>query len=718
MALRETGDGTTVDTEDPEEVAAWTRRRAQTAVALAASRRVAASLVDRLNAPDAVAARAELEAARAALRQAQGDATSAQARFDAADGDARRYEANDVADAQAALDAATFALSQALAELLREASTSASLTAGVDGLALRERYRAATATTPRSWDHTTIPFPATDADVIDPELALPAVGSSDGSYARLLAVLDRLEERVDAVADLVTAESAHQLVQGNPTRAGGSLAVAAQGRVPDEFDVIRTPRSGHDIGHRFLVLTDPNRPAAWSVAAPGPAASVDSLTARWVAGLLPDPATVGLAVRFEDSDGAQVGPTVEVRLDGLGLDPLGWVRVAAVPAELDARVASVATAAWMTAAGPDADPTAVTPAWAAVSPLHAGEPSLTDLLATAKAVGRVLAQARALEPADLAAPTAAEVPSLPASAAEDVAARVRALETWTDDLAAALTAAAQAPGDLDTLRRLLLDAASAGVAEAVTPVAGQTVALLATLAGPAAARLRRRHAQQPFSADPADPAGTLTRARARADELSGMRVPLAVAQAAPFSPSVAVDLGVGGRLAGATPEALRDGARAHASVRPAVGAALAAYDLAEALGGEPLRLRVTQLPERDGDVWVGSVADPLDGTTALLVQAAYGATLPAQVSGLVVDAWTQAVPLQRHDTGLAVHYDQPDAAPPQAVLVAVHPDPNAGTGTWDLDTVLDVVTSTLALARDRATAAELRPVAGLEVHDA
>jgi hypothetical protein len=125
---------------------------------------------------------------------------------------------------------------------------------------------------------------------------------------------------------------------------------------------------------------------------------------------------------------------------------------------------------------------------------------------------------------------------------------------------------------------------------------------------------------------------------------------------------------------------------------------------------------VTQLPATDPDTWAGSVPHPAPGTVSLAVLAAYDGEVPASVCGLVLDTWTQAVPAPEHDTGVTFHYDQPDAAPPQAVLVAVHPDP-AGAATWDLDTLLDVVTSTLALARDRATAAEHAGLHGMEVHD-
>ena len=724
MALRQDGSGSIVDPADTAEVAAWTRRVTEASAALAATRREAALLRGRLGALEAVAARHELEAARAARDAAREAVERARDDFDPADAAARRFEAVEVVDAETALDRATLAMSEALAELLREASVSASLTATVDGLALRERYRTATATTPPTWNHTTIPFPANPGDVVDPELALPVVDGPDGEYARLLGVLDGLDEQVDAVADLVAAESLHQLVQGNPTRAGGSLAVTARGQVPDEFEVVTTPRPGYDVTYRVVTLADATQPPAWTAARPGPATRIDPAAARWAADLLPDPAGAGVRVRFVDTDGAEAAPPVELRLSALGLDPLGWVRVASDPAELAFRITWAAAGPGSPVSLPAGEPVAT---WDQTEPVDAGGATLADLLAAARAAGRVLGRARALDAADLAHPAAPDVPAPAPTAVEGVAARVRAVETWTGELADALDAAADTtpdPAGQDALVGLLLEAATAGIAEAVPPPGvgpgptQQDAALLTSLARSAAARLRTRRTGTPFTADPGDPEQSLARARRRAQELAGLRVPLPLDLPGPRWPQAAQDLGlVGGRLAGTSPAVVREWLLRHARVRPPVEAALAAFDVAETLEARAvLRPRVTQLPATDPDTWAGSVPRPAAGTASLIVLAGYDGDVPAAVCGLILDAFTQAVPAAEHDTGVSFHYDQPEAAPPPAVLVAVHPDP-AGATTWDLDTLLDVVTSTFALARDRATAAENARLHGVEVHD-
>jgi hypothetical protein len=70
------------------------------------------------------------------------------------------------------------------------------------------------------------------------------------------------------------------------------------------------------------------------------------------------------------------------------------------------------------------------------------------------------------------------------------------------------------------------------------------------------------------------------------------------------------------------------------------------------------------------------------------------------LAGLVVDEWSEVIPHHREHTGLAFHYDAPNARPPQAVLLAV--PPTEYQPTWDLETLEATVLEALDLARLRA----------------
>ena len=98
----------------------------------------------------------------------------------------------------------------------------------------------------------------------------------------------------------------------------------------------------------------------------------------------------------------------------------------------------------------------------------------------------------------------------------------------------------------------------------------------------------------------------------------------------------------------------------------------------EAIGaGAELNLRVSQLPFRNGDRWVALplVGDkPLSAGILSLVAHTSDAFDPNQpLAGLLIDEWIETVPNATETTAVAFQYDQPDATPPQSVLIAIPP---------------------------------------------
>jgi hypothetical protein len=69
---------------------------------------------------------------------------------------------------------------------------------------------------------------------------------------------------------------------------------------------------------------------------------------------------------------------------------------------------------------------------------------------------------------------------------------------------------------------------------------------------------------------------------------------------------------------------------------------------------------------------------------------------------LWLDEWTEALPLGEQATALTFHYDQPNAAAPQSMLLVVPPQaaPTQGTA-WNLEDLLGAVNETLDLAKKR-----------------
>jgi hypothetical protein len=139
-------------------------------------------------------------------------------------------------------------------------------------------------------------------------------------------------------------------------------------------------------------------------------------------------------------------------------------------------------------------------------------------------------------------------------------------------------------------------------------------------------------------------------------------------------------------------------------VRPGVTRMGDAFLYADALvGTDVLDLSVGQLPFQAGDRWIGLPIDdnhPVEANRVSLV-----ASLPesfdafAPIAGLVVDEWVETLPSPTETTGLAFHFDQPDARAPNAVLIAVPPDPRK---LWDLGTLEKILLETLDLVKIRA----------------
>jgi hypothetical protein len=141
-----------------------------------------------------------------------------------------------------------------------------------------------------------------------------------------------------------------------------------------------------------------------------------------------------------------------------------------------------------------------------------------------------------------------------------------------------------------------------------------------------------------------------------------------------------------------------------ARVRDGVARLHDVLSYAEALGsGEKLHLTLAQLPYNSDDRWVGlplTAGQSLSsGKLSLAVQSAAPVDVRQPLAGLLIDEWVEVVPSAKETTGIALQYDQPNAAPPQTILIAVPPELEAPWTVWSLQQVL---LETLDLARIRA----------------
>jgi hypothetical protein len=146
-------------------------------------------------------------------------------------------------------------------------------------------------------------------------------------------------------------------------------------------------------------------------------------------------------------------------------------------------------------------------------------------------------------------------------------------------------------------------------------------------------------------------------------------------------------------------------------VRPRTARWDAILSLHEVLAGERLQLLPVQLPFRSQDSWL-AVEFPADDphqpgqpftithdTVSVTIHGAAAFAPATSHCGLLIDEWTELIPTRSEITGITFHYDQSSAAPPQALLLAVTPQPK---GQWTWADLVGIVNDTLLRAKLRA----------------
>jgi hypothetical protein len=149
---------------------------------------------------------------------------------------------------------------------------------------------------------------------------LPDPQGDATEYTVLDGIVEELRTAVRAAGDLLTAESVHQLGQGNFERAGGSIDALAKGEAFPDPTVVQTPRTNTGFPHRHCVLLDATEEPPRGT----PRGRAEPAIATWVEHLLPDPDSVECraTIRWTDGDDEPRSTSTIVTLSELELGPL------------------------------------------------------------------------------------------------------------------------------------------------------------------------------------------------------------------------------------------------------------------------------------------------------------------------------------------------------------------------------------------------------------
>jgi hypothetical protein len=521
----------------------------------------------------------------------------------------------------------------------------------------------------------------------DPAKVAQAVlppGAPAGLASALAAALAALQDHRHALADLLTAEAMHQTLLGNTSRAGAALDAAGRGGPPPEdFDVLRTPRSGASLTSRVAVLLAPAAggalPGGWPAS---PRGTADPDCAAWLAALLPPVSRI--RVRVADATGAK---RVMALPPAAALGPLDVVLDR--PDAVRTRILLQLPAGSTLAAGRD-------PAW---TPDTVG---LEELLAAAAGLRELLA-ARPLRRADLLAPAADGADERDAKNLRD---RVSATQARVQAVSQAVSAALPPLEAAGSAAPAALTAARSAVASAFA--VGATLHLanpwaeadLADALRGAAAELGPRLAAGASAADAtADDLAAALKALLGANQPALPRLVLDAAAAA----AATAGLAAGDRFLAAAPDLAADWLDDVGAVRAAAGRLAAALQDCDALTagrGLPGALRIIEAGE-PGAAWsaAAGAAALATMTPALTIvawaPAAIGLTAGTEFSGMLVDEWVEVVPDAVAPTSVAYQAEAPPARAPQAILLGLAPNVSAG---WNVEAVVDLVLEAAELA--------------------
>jgi hypothetical protein len=544
----------------------------------------------------------------------------------------------------------------------------------------------------------------------------PTTAMVTQSAAALINQLQQLDAAVDAVSDALLAETVHHAVQGNPLRTASTLDAVASGEAPPpELDVVGTPRTGIGLTYRLVTLFGGATalPTKWAAPAIAHRMTAEPYLSVWAAKLLGDPTAVRASVERVDPETGAIIETREVRLNELKLGPLDLIYANegsrdAAPSEIEQRM--MLLVARKAPAIPTGEILRVNPArqptFAATDVSYA---EFTEVLRTAR---KLITAVRGIDGSDLNFGGQNQ-----ASAVDlvELTARADRAESALRSTQTVLQRGLNTPTTtvLDVLRDSILAAATFGIAGAVPfSASGDSPADRAMLLtqGTSVVKELAQRADQLTNLKTAFNAATASPEDAREQQLARLRATFGksfvvlprftAANALELEKALAdsVKIQDNDSLAAATwfqrASRVRDGvSRLDASLR-----------YAESLEtGERLSLRVAQLPYQPNDRWVALPLKPGQGLStsrfSLVVQALPTLDVKLPMVGLLIDEWVEVMPNPKETTGVVFQYDQPDATPPQSILLAVPPDPDQPWNLWQLQQVL---LETLDLARIRA----------------
>lgn len=563
--------------------------------------------------------------------------------------------------------------------------------------------------------------------------------------------LRRLNDAVDAVADLLTAESVYQLIRGNTETAAASLETIAKGARPPDPQIVRAQRGGTSLTHRFAVVLGREIIALDDCPSPEntPRAQAEKFLNSWAGGLLGNPAKTQCRVSYSDPtpDDPARRADLTVTLADLNIQPLDLLALSldvnrtAQDSELDRRIAYHVS----DKAGRQVEDLRITYALDPATDKKSVK-SFFEILELAQAINALVGGARPLRPADLLHPQdsgKASQADLLTGVAFDrlkIARGMNESEGLRKAIKDLMEAAApfkdpsMGMPQVSALREALVQASLFGVAGAYPAtrhgdsedlrkqLGAQALSVLGELeerAGLADNAIKQ--VEDAMEAD-APPEKRLTDPQKIAKIEEAIRAIFGrefvfLPEFAPVNPDE-LEQGFNVVLPGDRGNVIRKWFQSASRVRAPLGRWRKLSLYADALGDYPQtleggveRFAVAQLPHAENESWVAlkfmdEKDRPPSGRVSIALYRHVNPATDGAWAGLLLDEWNEVIPNPKEMTAFAFHYNDTGAEAPQAVLLAAPP---TDAMTWDLDTLIDILRETLEMAKLRAIDSRLLP---------
>ena len=547
---------------------------------------------------------------------------------------------------------------------------------------------------------------------------------------------NNVENSLDALRDVLTAECAYQLALGNFDRAAAVMQSISGGQLPVEIEVINSSR-GTDLSftHRVAIHFDPSLSAnPWPAIPLTSRAHTEPAFNNWIGRMLGDPATIRCMVRAVNAAGTTlldgVGNPIEdtVSLADLRLQALDFMYLvrkkveATGYSELESRVRYHFARRLSLS-----DSTIVKIEFANSGVGGPATRSFAEILPFAAALLEAAGNARPLRAQDFVTPskTVAAPSDNPGNVdVTELQGRVAGIRGDFDSLFAAVETAEagaetlQTELSLDLLRQRLMDIADAGFVHAfpLSAMGFGEAERESLLAQSRSLRGRYNDVKAAYDANLSRVNDAATKPPQKATLLTEMAksflgddfILLPKFTLTNVADVVKADTNRDELLnyvrnVKLIPLPVAEWMHGVSLVRPNMHRFATVLMLSQTFNDDEPPCSPLQLPFREHDTWLG-VEFPEETAivhdTIAIVQCTPQGFQPTGVqSGLLIDEWVESFPNKEEITGIAFNFDQPNSAPPSALLLAVTPEE---TGKWKWANLTETVLNTIERAKLRA----------------